>query len=567
MQFIGDFHIHSHFSIATSKQLTPEYLDYWARIKGISVIGTGDFTHPGWLDELKEKLEPAEHGLFKLRPEFIIPLPFSPKNLTRFVLTAEISNIYKKNGKVRKVHNVVFAPDFETVEKIQSKLQAGGFNITSDGRPILGMDSKNLLDLCLECSEDIFFIPAHIWTPWFSVLGSKSGFDRVEECFEDLSDYIYAVETGLSTDPPMNWMCSFLDKYTLTANSDAHSPEKLGRNANLFNTSLDYPSIIGALKTGDPDKFRGTIDFFPQEGKYHFDGHRKCKIRWDPIETLRNNEICPDCGKKVTVGVMNRIAQLADRDDILQRKKRHPYRCLIPLKELLAEIYHTGPASKKIHKLYLQLVGKSGSEFNLLLFHSLEKISEYADETITEAITRMRNREVYITEGFDGEYGTIKVFGESELSTSLKQEYLFQDKTQHYKAVPRPLLGFDLKEYREIRQDFTHKPKISEEIEFDLFSQPKQLKPKDQLNPEQQKAAEHTFGPALVQAGPGTGKTKVLTNRIAFLINQKIANPEEILAITFTNKAAEEIKKRLKTILSDPNDPEQLKVQTFHSFG
>ncbi|MCD4694768.1 MAG: endonuclease Q family protein, partial [Bacteroidales bacterium] len=285
MKFIGDFHIHSHFSIATSKELQPEYLDYWARKKGIKVVGTGDFTHPGWTKELKEKLEPAEEGLFKVKTEFKKRIPFPVKGDVRFLLTAEISNIYKKNGKVRKVHNVVFAPSFEVVEKIQGKLSALGFNITSDGRPILGLDSRDLLNICLDASEDIFFVPAHIWTPWFSALGSKSGFDSIDECYDDLSEYIYAVETGLSTDPPMNWMVSPLDKYTLISNSDAHSPEKLGRNANLFDTEISYPSIIGAMKTGDPKKFLGTIDFFPQEGKYHYDGHRKCGIRWSPLET------------------------------------------------------------------------------------------------------------------------------------------------------------------------------------------------------------------------------------------------------------------------------------------
>ncbi|MCP4156571.1 MAG: DNA helicase UvrD, partial [bacterium] len=258
----------------------------------MQVVGTGDFTHPGWVKELKEKLEPIGNGLFKLKKGYkqdkALELPFLLETTVRFMLTAEISNIYKRDGKVRKVHNVIFAPDFETVEKIQQKLKGIKANITSDGRPILGLDSRDLLEMALDSSENIFFVPAHIWTPWFSALGSKSGFDTIEECYADLAEHIHAVETGLSTDPPMHWMCSFLDKYTLISNSDAHSPERLGRNATCFDTEITYEAITGALKTGDPTRFGGTIDLFPQEGKYHYDGHRKCGIRWDPLQTIKH---------------------------------------------------------------------------------------------------------------------------------------------------------------------------------------------------------------------------------------------------------------------------------------
>ncbi len=342
MRFIADLHIHSHFSRATSKKLSPEFIHYWAGVKGISVVGTGDFTHPGWLKELKDKLVPSEEGLFKLKKEhqkeLNIPKAIDLCPEIRFILSAEISNIYKKNNKVRKVHNVVLAPDFATAEKIQESLLKIGGNITSDGRPILGLDSRDLLEMVLEASERTYFIPAHIWTPWFSVLGSKSGFDSIDECFEDLTPYISAVETGLSTDAPMHWMCSFLDKYTLVSNSDAHSPEKLGRNANILDTNLSYTDIIRAMKSGDPQKFLGTIDLFPQEGKYHYDGHRKCGIRWDPVQTLKNKGICPKCGKKVTVGVMNRVVELSDRKDLDERPNRLPFYSIIPLKEILSEI-------------------------------------------------------------------------------------------------------------------------------------------------------------------------------------------------------------------------------------
>jgi DNA helicase-2/ATP-dependent DNA helicase PcrA len=567
MKFIGDFHIHSHYSVATSKELRPDFLDYWARLKGIKVVGTGDFTHPGWLQELKEQFEPAENGLFKVKQEYKREIYFPVEDDVRFILTAEISNIYKKNGKVRKVHNVVFAPSFEVVEKIQNKLVNLGFNITSDGRPILGMDSRDLLELCLDCSEDIFFVPAHIWTPWFSVLGSKSGFDSVEECFEDLSPNIYAVETGLSTDPPMNWTCSFLDKYTLTANSDAHSPEKLGRNANIFNTELSYEGIVFAMKTGSPGEFLGTIDFFPQEGKYHYDGHRKCGICWSPLDTLQHDEICPVCGKKITVGVMNRIAQLADRDDVLERKNRHNFFSLIPLKEILSELEGVSPDSKKVAQFYKQLVRKAGSELNLLMHYDIEDVRTIGGELVSEAVRRMRNREVYIQEGFDGEFGVIKVFKEGESENYLQSASLFEESESKYltKNNPRPLMSFNLEAFRKLKQEKAETK--DEAVELSLtdiqFTDNSIL---SGLNHEQGKATTHYSGPAIILAGPGTGKTKVLTTRMAYLILNKNVNPGSILAITFTNKAAREMRNRLSLLL-DKHNLDKLNISTFHAFG
>jgi uncharacterized protein (TIGR00375 family) len=566
MKFIGDFHIHSHFSIATSKELKPEFLEYWAKIKGIKIVGTGDFTHPGWTEELKKKLEPAEPGLFKVKNEFRKKIDFAAENDVRFVLTSEISNIYKKNGKVRKIHNVIFAPNFEVVDKIQQKLSGLGFNITSDGRPILGLDSKILLELCLDCSDEIFFVPAHIWTPWFSVLGSKSGFDNIEECFEDLSHHITAVEMGLSTDPPMNWMCSFLDKYTLTANSDAHSPEKLGRNANLFDTEISYFSIINAMKTGDSKQFLGTINFFPQEGKYHFDGHRKCSVCWNPLETIIHDEICPVCNKKITVGVMNRIAQLADRDNVLERKNRHPFYSLIPLKELLSEIEGVGPNSKKINQAYFNLIPRAGSELNLLMEMDVEDINNFGGEKLAESIRRMRNREVYIKEGFDGEFGKITVFRDGESKIFTTQELLFEDIKETYNNQPRPLVNFDLSAFRKLKSSKPEKSESQQQISVpDLFTQPDKIF--ENLNHEQHKAVEHFKGPALILAGPGTGKTRVLTTRIANLILNKGVNPENILAVTFTNKAAVEMKERLTDFFEDKSVIKKIHVSTFHAFG
>lgn len=561
MKFIADFHIHSHFSIATSKNLIPEELDKWAQKKGITVVGTGDFSHPGWLQELKEKLEPKEPGLFTLKKEF---QKYNSHNQTRFILTAEISNIYKKNGKVRKVHNVLFAPDFETVEKIQNKLSQIG-NITSDGRPILGLDSRDLFEIVLETSDDAFLIPAHIWTPWFSALGSKSGFDTIEECYGDLAEHIFAVETGLSSDPPMNWVCSFLDKYTLISNSDAHSPSKLGREANLFDTELSYHEIRDAMKSGNDKQFLGTVEFFPQEGKYHFDGHRKCGICWDPVETLKHKGICPVCGKKVTVGVLNRVAQLADRTDPKARPQRHNFHSLITLDEILSEILGVGKNSKKVALAYETLLQKFTSEFDILLHTSLDDVQNKTNEILTEAIRRMRNGQVHIEEGFDGEYGRIRVFTKNEIKDLQNQEALFSDFTEERKAPPpKPLINFDIASFKKL---YTKE----EEPEFFLQKKKKVIEqtPSDfleELNEKQKLAVQHYPGPLLILAGPGTGKTRTLTARIAYLIKQCGIKPANILAVTFTNKAADEMKDRLDTIL-DNTSKEELNISTFHSYG
>ena len=390
--------------------MIPEYLYKWAQLKGITVVGTGDFTHPGWTQELQQKCEPAEQGLFKLKKEYSdseeLNIFNSCKRDVRFILTAEISCIYKKNDKVRKVHNLIFAPDFEAVNKIQTSLSKIG-NITSDGRPILGLDAKDLLDIVLNVSDDCFLIPAHIWTPWFSTLGSKSGFDTIDQCFEDLTPHIFAIETGLSSDPAMNWMCSFLDKFTIISNSDAHSPEKLGREANIFDTDLSYNAIKNAMKQGNKDEFLGTIEFFPQEGKYHYDGHRKCGICWNPVESVKNNYICPVCGKKVTLGVMYRVAELADREDINEHPNRYPFHSLIPLKEILSEILNVGTNSKKVQLSYQNLLNKYGSEFDILLNLPYDAFENKEDFLLAEGIKRMREARVIIEEGYDGEYGTV----------------------------------------------------------------------------------------------------------------------------------------------------------------
>lgn len=573
MRFIGDLHIHSHFSRATSKQLVPEFIDYWARLKGISAVGTGDFTHPGWLNELKEKLEPVEDGLFELKKKFKKNLDIpKPKNLcseVRFILSTEISSIYKKNSKVRKVHNVILSPDFATAEKIQKSLLKIGGNITSDGRPILGLDSKDLLEMTLEASDKTFFIPAHIWTPWFSVLGSKSGFDSIEECFEDLTPLISAVETGLSTDAPMHWMCTFLDRFNLVSNSDAHSSEKLGRNANIFNTELTYSHIIKALESGDPDKFKGTIDLFPQEGKYHYDGHRKCGIRWNPVQTLQNKKICPQCGKKVTIGVMHRVVELSDREDLDERPNKLPFISIIPLKEILSEITGVGSTSKAVDSEYFSLIRSCGPELHILLDLPPEELNKRGFEVLAEAVKRMRNRQVIIQEGFDGEYGRIRVFNHKKSFTRESQKNLFHKKTEAPSVVPkRKIINFDLKDYRKLQKKIPPAPsQLLLEAKENQTEKQKELLSVKHLNTEQKQAVEHNKGPAAVIAGPGTGKTHTLCCRMAYIIQRNKTPPGNILAVTFTNKAAGEMKNRLNDMVGHKSKLTGIRVATFHAFG
>ncbi len=554
MRFIGDLHIHSKYSRATSKELDPVHLEYWAKIKGVNVVGTGDFTHPQWVDLLEETLVPAETGLYKLRDDLVLENKVNNGQEVRFLLSAEISNIYKKNGKVRKVHNVVLAPGFETVRKIQKELDRRKFNITSDGRPILGMDSRDLLEMLLEIDQNIFFIPAHIWTPWFAVLGSKSGFDSIEECFGDLTPYIYAVETGLSSDQPLNWLCSFLDRFNLVSNSDAHSPEKLGRNANIFNTELSYQAIIDAMKDQQSNALEATIDLYPQEGKYHYDGHRKCGVRFDPVQTLEHGGICPVCGKPLTLGVAHRIATLADRDDPLLRPDRKDFHYIIPLKEILSELVGTGPSSKKVNKAYFNLISQIGSEFHILLEADLQELKHKGGDLLAEAIRRMRQGEVIIEEGFDGQYGVIKLFDQGEVER-FGSDFLFE-KQQKTTYKGRPLLNFDVKRFLELKQQAKSATPARDNTQDSAKT----------LNEQQQEIIMHDNGNTLVLAGPGTGKTRVLTLRIVHLVKDLGVNPQNILAITFTRQAAQEMTKRLAGLLSG-QDAGALTIGTFHAFA
>jgi len=415
MKIIADFHIHSKYSRATSPSTDLENLSKWAKIKGVNVLGTGDFTHPLWFKELREKLEPAEQGLFKLRG--------GDKSSVRFILTSEISCIYSKNNKVRKIHIIVFAPSFEAVEKINAKLNLIG-NLKSDGRPILGLDAKELAKIVLDADEDCLVVPAHAWTPWFSVFGSKSGFNSLEECFEDYTKYIYAIETGLSSDPAMNWKLSQLDKITLISNSDSHSPQKIGREANVFDTDLSYQGILDAIKTKDKNKFLYTIEFFPEEGKYHYDGHRLCNISLTPKESKKYNNICPKCKKPLVIGVLNRVEELADRQDGFIPKESVPFKSLIPLEEIIADSLGVTTASKKISGFYDSLIKNLGSEFNVLLESNKEDIEKNSLPKIAEGVIKVRNGEVKIKPGYDGVYGKIKIFDKELDKKIIKQKTL-----------------------------------------------------------------------------------------------------------------------------------------------
>lgn len=419
MKFIADLHVHSYLSRGTSRDANLEGLYKWAQLKGITLVATGDFTHPEWFAQLQEKLEPAEAGLFKLKGSFSEILdgriPSSCRNDVRFILNVEISSIYRKKGRVRKNHNLVFAPDFSAAEKINSRLARVG-NIRSDGRPILGLDARDLLEIVLEASNDAFLVPAHIWTPWFSLFGSKSGFDAVEECFEDLSKYIFALETGLSSDPAMNWTVSKLDGFTLISNSDAHSLRNLGREANLFETELSYFGLRKAMETGDSRTFPGTIEYFPEQGKYHYDGHRKCRIRYAPSETVKHDGLCTCCGKPVTVGVSNRVRILSDREEGFVLKAAHPYTRLLTLTDILAEIHRMGPKCKKVQESYSSLLSTLGPELKILLESSLEEIESAGLPLLAEAVRRMRAGKVDIRPGFDGEFGTVRLFTDEEIN-------------------------------------------------------------------------------------------------------------------------------------------------------
>lgn len=406
--YIGDLHIHSGYSRATSRDLTPEQLDLWARRKGIHLLGTGDFTHPAWRRDLEEKLEPAEPGLYQLKKEFILPEDVPPSSAhPRFVISGEISSIYKKNGRVRKVHSLILLPGLKEADRLASRLEAIG-NLYSDGRPILRLDCRSLLAMTLETCPEAIYVPAHIWTPHFSMLGARSGFDTIEECFEELTPQIHAVETGLSSDPSMNWQLSALDSLQLISNSDAHSPGKLGREANLLDIRLSYEGLYKAIQKGEG--LTGTIEFFPEEGKYHLDGHRKCQLRLTPAQAEEHQGLCPVCGKPLTMGVLHRIRQLSDRPEGFIRPGGKPYESLIPLPEILGAAIGTSSAGVRVNRQYRLGLNTLGNEFFILRQAALKDIEEVLGSRTAEGIRRLRQGEVSWEAGYDGEYGKPGIF-------------------------------------------------------------------------------------------------------------------------------------------------------------
>jgi DNA helicase-2/ATP-dependent DNA helicase PcrA len=576
--FHADLHIHSRFSRACSKDSDIPHLAWWAARKGVTVVGTGDFTHPAWAAGLAESLAPAEPGLFRLRPELAArlsrTLPPSCRSEIRFLLSAEISTIYKRDGATRKVHHLLYAPTFEAAGTITAALAKVG-NLASDGRPILGLDSRHLLEITLNAGPGCFLIPAHIWTPWFAVLGSKSGFDAVPDCYLDLAEHVFAVETGLSSDPPMNWICSALDHYRLVSNSDAHSPPMIGREATTFSTTPDYFAMLRALRTGQG--LAGTLNFFPEGGRYHLDGHRKCGVRLFPAESVRHAGMCPKCGKPLTIGVLHRVAELADRPEGHRPPGAAASANLVSLPEIIGEIRGTGRQSKRVAMEVDRLVAALGPELHILRDADIADIRRAAGGLAAEAIARLRNGEVIKEAGYDGEYGVIRLFRPEELAGT---EALFDVPApavsgDELAGIPAPAASgvelLDAPAPVSGEEPFdAPAPAVSGEEPFDAPAPA--VRHEDGrpggllagLDPGQREAAL-AAGPLMILAGPGTGKTRTLTRRIAVQVAERGVAPEACLALTFTRRAAAEMRERLAALL--PGQARRLVITTFHGLG
>lgn len=563
MRFYADLHIHSKYSMACSRDCDLEHLAWWAGRKGIAVVGTGDFTHPGWIQELRSGLVPAEPGLFRLRPEqeaaVLARLPTACRTPVRFLLSSEISTIYKRDDRTRKVHHLLYAPDFESVAEITRRLARIG-NLASDGRPILGLDSRDLLEITLESGEGNYLVPAHIWTPWFAALGSKSGFDAIADCYADLADHIVALETGLSSDPAMNRRFSGLDQYRLVSNSDAHSPPMLGREATMFDSDLDYEAIRRSLH-GDGG-LAGTVEFFPEEGKYHLDGHRSCGVRTIPAETRRFDGRCPVCEKPLTVGVLHRVEALADRDDGPATRSLDTYACLVPLAEVLGEIAGVGPKTKTVSRQLDILAGRLGPELPILQDLPLDAVAEVAPPVLVEALRRLRQGSVGREPGYDGVYGRIQIFRPDELDALQGSSALFdlgraKPRERRGEPVPVPSEG-------PADRPGTKRSRRSRTVarRGDLVTQRDLL---DRLDAEQRAAATVPAGPALVVAGPGTGKTRVLTHRLAWRVRSAGIDARSCLALTFSRRARDELRSRLRDLV--PDEADALLATTFHGLG
>ncbi|QLA21009.1 UvrD-helicase domain-containing protein [Desulfolutivibrio sulfoxidireducens] len=587
-QYLADFHIHSRFSRATSKALTPRHLAAWAEYKGLTVVGTGDFTHPAWLDEIATQTVPDGTGLLRLRETqglsgeipWLGDYEFTGR--TRFLLTAEISSIYKRGGKVRKVHNILFVPNVEAARKLNTKLARVG-NLESDGRPILGLDSRTLLEMVLETDPLAFLVPAHVWTPWFSLFGSKSGFDSIEECFGDLSREVFALETGLSSDPEMNRLLSALDRFRMISNSDAHSGEKLGRECNIISGDPSYEGIYRALRgEGVGPKFLGTVEFFPEEGKYHLDGHRGCGVVMEPMETKSRGGLCPVCGKPLTLGVLHRVLDLADRQVPVTPEGMPGFTSLIPLPEIVGEILDAGPATGKVRETLARLRRAFGPELSILRHVPADALAKFLPP-LGEAVARMRRGQVLREPGFDGQYGRIKVFSAEERRDLFGGGRILPGTAA--RAGKKAAAG-RAPARKADQPGSSPAPSSGEDPDPGRFA-PGAATPLD-LNEGQLAAISEASRHVLVLAGPGTGKTHTLTAKLAGLLglaNIPVKNgpsapdmppappsgpvpPEAILAVTFTRRAAQEMRERLAALAgqSDPEkDPRLPRIDTLHA--
>jgi DNA helicase-2/ATP-dependent DNA helicase PcrA len=575
--FVADLHIHSRYSRACSRDLDLSTLSWWARRKGITLLGTGDFTHPAWQDHLVESLVEAEPGLYRLRPDadadVLRRLPAGLHGEVRFMLSVEISTIYKRDDATRKVHHLVYLPDFAAMRRFSTALGRIG-NLGSDGRPILGLDSRDLLEITLDADPDAFLVPAHIWTPWFSALGSRSGFDAIADCYADLAGHIFAVETGLSSDPEMNWRVSSLDAYRLVSNSDAHSAPALGREATVLSCGLSYHAVRDALRSGHG--LDGTVEFFPEEGKYHADGHRACDVRWEPEQTRQAGGRCPECGRGLTVGVLSRVEDLADRPAGYRPPGAPGVEHLVPLAEILSEIHGVGPRSKAVGNRFTDLVAELGPELEILRTVPLDEIETAADERLAEAVRRLRAGQVRRSPGFDGEYGVIRMFDPAELASPAQADALFEVPRQRRPAAARPRTAARPKAKALAAPVRVAPPPAPPPI----APEPSPHEPfepmlagmedvgtglLDRLDAMQRVAASAPGGPMLIVAGPGTGKTRTLTHRIAYLCAELGVPPQRCLAITFTRRAAEELRERLDGLLG--TEAAGVTVGTFHALG
>ncbi|HEY3881598.1 MAG TPA: UvrD-helicase domain-containing protein, partial [Trebonia sp.] len=573
MRFYADLHIHSKFSRACSRDCDLEHLAWWAGRKGIGVIGTGDFTHPIWREELGAKLVPDTPGLFRLRPDLERAvhdtLPAACRTPVRFMLSSEISTIYKRDDRTRKVHHLLYAPSLDAVDEITRALARVG-NLASDGRPILGLDSRNLLEITLAGGDGCYLVPAHAWTPWFAVLGSQSGFDRVADCYADLADHIVAIETGLSSDPEMNWRVSSLDGYRLVSNSDAHSPPMLGREATAFELAEpDYFGIYQALKTGDG--FGGTVEFFPEEGKYHLDGHRACDVRMTPEETRESGGLCPVCGKKPTIGVEHRVDVLADRPEGYRLDGAASFASFVPLPEILGEIAGVGPKSKSVAAQVSALVERFGPELGILGEVPLDDLAAGAPSIVAEAIARLRRGEVRRDAGYDGVYGTIRLFDPDELAGAALFDLPRTPRQNRGASRGAAVPGGDQAAEPAVAAGLSAGLSAGRPAgELSLaaagsagLSAAGALVPG--LDPQQQAIVTHDDGPLLVVAGPGAGKTRVLIHAIAHRIEAGLP-PGHCLAVTFTRRARDELRDRLSALLG-ADIAGQVTVATFHGLG